>query len=137
MQMLSQLSYRPRARAKSSSDSVATRSGTRMSAPMSVRLFSRPTFEWLAPGLAVIALFLFAIAPNADGPILVFGWSVALIVFRCCAGLMRTRAGRVAIDAAMGGLCVLAAFEGGWFLLPCVVAYTLIDLRRTSDISAI
>jgi len=85
--------------------------------------------RWLPTSLAVIALGLFLIAPAVNGPLLVLGWGIVLSLYRYIATAAPDRASRALVDAGFLVICTLAAFEGGWFLLPAGVAYLVRDLR--------
>lgn len=88
--------------------------------------------RWLAPALAAGALILFLVAPDSNGPLLVLLWASALLGYRYAVGLMRSSAERVAVDAIVLAACLVLAFEGGWFLVPAVLAYLDLDRRSPS-----
>ena len=54
-------------------------------------------------------------------------WTAVLLVFRGMVSLTSERRERLLIDLVFGGLCVLAVFEGGWYVLPAVAAFALCD----------
>lgn len=89
--------------------------------------------RWLAPALVVGALILFLLAPRANGPLLVLLWTGAILGYRYAVGLMRGAGERVAIGAVMLASCLILGFEGGWFLVPAVLAYLARDRREPPD----
>jgi len=83
--------------------------------------------RWLPWLLAVAALALFAVIPDSAGLLLAVVWSGAILAWRGVAGALPDPRSRVWLDLfVMLGLC-MAAFEGGWYLLPAGVAFLLND----------
>jgi hypothetical protein len=63
-----------------------------------------------------------------DGALwLIVLWTAVLLVFRGMVSRTGERRERLLIDLVFGGLCVLAVFEGGWYVLPAVAAFALCD----------
>jgi hypothetical protein len=83
----------------------------------------------LAWVLAVAALGLLLVAPNANGPLLVLVWGVALVGFRFVTSIVPDRAARMVVGVVFLWGCFLAAFSGGWFLIPAGLAFLLLDWR--------
>jgi hypothetical protein len=79
--------------------------------------------------LVAIACTLFLFAPGADGPLIVLGWLVVFGTVRAIASRVTTREGRLALDGLLVFGCLLAAFEGGWFLVPAALAFAWSDRR--------
>lgn len=79
--------------------------------------------------LGVIALALLLVAPNANGPLLVLIWGIALLAFRYLASRIADRTPRLIVGAVFLGVCFLGAFSGGWFLIPCGVVFLVYDWR--------
>jgi len=44
-------------------------------------------------------------------------WTVVLLVFRWMVSLTNERGARLFFDLLFAGFCILAAFEGGWYVL--------------------
>lgn len=55
-------------------------------------------------------------------------WTAVLLVFRWMVSLTNERLARLLFDLLFAGFCVLAVFEGGWYVLPAVAAFALCDL---------
>lgn len=79
--------------------------------------------------LAVLALALLLVAPNANGPLLVLVWAIAVAGFRYLASITAGRTLRLIVGAAFLWACFLGAFWGGWFLIPAGIAFLVIDWR--------
>ena len=79
--------------------------------------------------LAIGALALLLIAPNANGPLLILVWAIALTIYRSVASVATGRGLRVGVGVAFLWLCFIGAFWGGWFLIPAGVAFVLHDAR--------
>jgi hypothetical protein len=54
-------------------------------------------------------------------------WTVVLLVYRTALAPISRRSVRVVGDGVFAGFCFLAVFEGGWYLLPAVVAFAACD----------
>ena len=50
-----------------------------------------------------------------------------LVLYRTAFAATDRRALRLAGDLVFAGICFLAAFEGGWYVLPAVVAFAACD----------
>ncbi len=84
---------------------------------------------WIPWILAEASLGLVEVQLWPDGGLwLVVIWTAVLLVFRGMVSLASERRARLLFDLLFGGFCVLAAFEGGWFVLPAVAAFALCDL---------
>lgn len=79
--------------------------------------------------LAVVSLGLLLVAPNANGPLLVLVWSLAVAAFRYLTSIIAGRTPRFVLGAAFLWGCFLGAFWGGWFLIPAGVAFLVADWR--------
>ena len=84
--------------------------------------------RWLPWALSAGALALFlAISPS--GFLLAGGWALVILVARVLAGVAGSREGRLTVDAIFTVVCILAAFEGGWYLIPAALAFIVADRR--------
>lgn len=83
--------------------------------------------------LAIAALVLFLVAPNANGPLLVLVWAVVLFGFRGIVAGVRERKARLIVGAAFLWVCFIGAFWGGWFLLPAGAAFLAYDWRTEAE----
>ncbi len=54
-------------------------------------------------------------------------WTVVLLLYRTALAPTSRRNVRLVGDVVFAGLCLLAVFEGGWYLLPTVVAFAACD----------
>jgi hypothetical protein len=54
-------------------------------------------------------------------------WTAVLLLYRAAVSQMSHRAFRLVGDLVFAGLCALAVFEGGWYLLPAVVLFAVGD----------
>ncbi len=54
-------------------------------------------------------------------------WTVVLLLYRTALAPTSRRSVRLVGDVVFAGLCVLAVFEGGWYLLPTVAAFAACD----------
>lgn len=81
--------------------------------------------SWLLVGCAFV---LYLLAPNANGPVLVLAWGAIVAVFRFGATALVDRGARVVADTVFIVVCLVAAFEGGWFLVPAALAFLARDL---------
>jgi hypothetical protein len=54
-------------------------------------------------------------------------WTVVLLLYRTALAPTSRRSVRLVGDVVFAGLCILAVFEGGWYLLPSVVAFAACD----------
>jgi hypothetical protein len=88
--------------------------------------------RWVPFVLLALACGVFLIAPDVNGPLLIAAWLVVFGIERAVAASIATRDARVALDAILLIGCVLAAFEGGWYLVPSAIAFLWIDRRPTS-----
>ena len=95
------------------------------------RRLPRLVIRWVPAALAAGALVLLLLAPAVDGPFLLIGWLLALAGYRWVSAAMPDRAGRMAAGGVFLSICVIAAFEGGWFLIPAAIAYLIRDARAT------
>lgn len=84
--------------------------------------------RWLPWALSAGALVLF-VAISPSGFLLAGGWALVILVARVLAGVASSRDGRLAVDAIFTVVCILAAFEGGWYLIPAAVAFIVADRR--------
>lgn len=82
--------------------------------------------------LVIGALVLLLIAPNANGPMLILVWAIALAIYRSVASISTGRGLRAGVGIAFLWLCFIGAFWGGWFLIPAGVAFVLHDARTQS-----
>jgi hypothetical protein len=88
---------------------------------------------WLPWVLAEVTLVVLEALLWPEGGLwLLILWTCVLLVYRGVVGLLDNRAFRLIGDGAFGLLCVLAAFEGGWYLLPAVAAFAGMDARNVS-----
>ncbi len=83
--------------------------------------------RWLPWVLVALALGLFLVIPDANGPVLVVIWGSIVAVVRFGVGLLPDRTSRLWADAVVVLGCFLTAFEGGWYLLPAAVAFAVKD----------
>jgi hypothetical protein len=54
-------------------------------------------------------------------------WTAVLLLYRAALAPVSRRSVRLVGDLVFAGLCILAVFEGGWYLLPAVVAFVACD----------
>jgi len=59
-------------------------------------------------------------------------WTAVLFAYRAAIAQISHRSLRLVGDLVFGGLCALAVFEGGWYLLPTVVAFAACDAGGVS-----
>jgi hypothetical protein len=59
-------------------------------------------------------------------------WTAVLLAYRAAVAQISHRSFRLVGDLVFGGLCVLAVFEGGWYLLPAVAAFAACDAAGVS-----
>ena len=59
-------------------------------------------------------------------------WTAVLFAYRAAIAQISYRSLRLVGDLVFGGLCALAVFEGGWYLLPTVVAFAACDAGGVS-----
>jgi hypothetical protein len=59
-------------------------------------------------------------------------WTAVLFVYRAAIAHISHRSLRLVGDVVFGGLCALAVFEGGWYLLPAIVAFAACDAGGVS-----
>ena len=83
--------------------------------------------RWLPWLVAAGLLDTFPVVVGWFGVVLLTGWAFILLGYRAAVSLATTRAGRLLIDGLFAALCLVAAFEGGWYLLPAVGLFALGD----------
>ncbi len=54
-------------------------------------------------------------------------WNPVLMLYRFVVGQTPLRRNRLTVDLVFAIFCFLAAFEGGWYLLPAIVAWVTLD----------
>lgn len=59
-------------------------------------------------------------------------WTAVLLAYRAAIAQVSRRSLRLVGDLVFGGLCALAVFEGGWYLLPAVMAFAAGDAAGVS-----
>lgn len=59
-------------------------------------------------------------------------WTAALLAYRAAIAQISRRSLRLVGDLVFGGLCALAVFEGGWYLLPAIGAFAAGDAAGVS-----
>jgi hypothetical protein len=77
--------------------------------------------------LAAAAVVLFAAIPEAGGPTLALIWGVVVGLFRFSVAVLPDRRSRLAADGIFIVGCFLAAFEGGWYLIPGAFSFAVAD----------
>ncbi len=81
--------------------------------------------------LVAAALLVFAVAPDVNNVLFVGGWLFVVVGFRIAAATLVPPGGaRVLWDSAFLVGCLLAAWEGGWFLIPAGAAFLVADFGR-------
>jgi hypothetical protein len=80
---------------------------------------------WLLAEIALI--FLEAMLWPAGGVWLLMLWNIALAAYRAVVAAAPTRRRKLGADGVFAILCLAAAWEGGWYLLPAVVAFGVVD----------
>jgi hypothetical protein len=85
-----------------------------------------PWLPWL---LAAAAILVFAVSPG--GWILAAAWALVILVVRVVASLAPSREARTIIGVLFVAVCLLAAFEGGWYVIPAGLAFLWADRRPT------
>jgi hypothetical protein len=94
---------------------------------------AKRTLPWLPWLLAEGTLgFLQAQQWPTGGLWLLLLWTAALLAYRAAIGQISHRGVRLYGDLVFGVLCALAVFEGGWYLLPAVVAFAACDAAGLS-----
>lgn len=78
--------------------------------------------------LAVIGVLVPLVANGFSTLPLAAVWLLLLGALRIFGRLPPSRAGRIALAVAALPVLFLLAFEGGWWLIPAVVAWLLIEL---------
>jgi hypothetical protein len=79
--------------------------------------------------LAALALALFLLAPDINGPLLVLVWLAIITAYRVVVAMMAEPRALATVDLAFILLALLAGFWGGWFLIPAGIAWLVCDLR--------
>ena len=88
----------------------------------------KPMLPWLPWLLAEATLVWLEAQHWPDGGLwLLLIWTVVLLLYRTALAPTSRRGVRVFGDVVFAGLCMLAVFEGGWYLLPTVVAFAACD----------
>lgn len=91
------------------------------------------TLAWL---MVLAAAVLVAAAPVPLAITFAALWGAAYVAARAEAVIQPDRASRLAVDAVLGVVCFLGAFEGGWYFLPALAAFAFADVRgRATPIS--
>ncbi len=54
-------------------------------------------------------------------------WTVVLVLYRTALAATDRRTVRLAGDLFFAGICVVSVFEGGWYVLPAVIAFAACD----------
>jgi len=89
----------------------------------------KPTIlRWLPWALVAAALTLFLVIPGVNGPVLLLAWGGIMGLYRYGVAVLPDRRSRLVVDGFCAFACLLAAFEGGWYLLPAVLAFSIEDL---------
>ena len=83
--------------------------------------------RWLPWILVAVALSVLLLIPDANGPVLVVVWGTIVLAVRYGVGLLPERTSRLWADALFTTGCFLAAFDGGWYLLPAALAFMVKD----------
>jgi len=83
--------------------------------------------RWLPWLVAMSLLATFPAVVGWFGVVLMTGWALVLLGYRAAVSLATTRTGRLLIDGLFAALCLVTAFEGGWYLLPAVTLFALGD----------
>lgn len=84
--------------------------------------------RWLPWALSGAAVLLFSLI-SPSGLLLAAAWGLVILTLRFVAALAASRQARVGIGIVFAVGCFLAAFEGGWYLLPAAVAFIIADRR--------
>lgn len=85
--------------------------------------------RWLPWALVAGAIGLF-LAVSPAGPILATVWLVVVVVERGIVLSLDPRNARVLTGFLFAALCFLAAFEGGWYMIPAAAAFLISDWRE-------
>jgi hypothetical protein len=88
--------------------------------------------RWLPWALVAVALGVFLLIPGANGPVLVLVWGAIVVAIRYGVAILPDRRSRLWADGVFVIGCFLAAFEGGWYLVPAALAFLVKD-RAGSD----
>ncbi len=78
--------------------------------------------------LAAASLVLFQRISPA-GPVLAGAWALVILLIRGITVTFAARSTRLAMTTTFAGLCFLAGFEGGWYLLPACIGFAFADWR--------
>lgn len=84
--------------------------------------------RWLPWVLVAGVLCLFLVIPGVDGIVLALAWGGLVGLFRYGVALLPDRDARLWVDGIFLVACLLAAFEGGWYLVPATIAFAVKDL---------
>jgi hypothetical protein len=88
--------------------------------------------RWAPWVLLAAALVLFVLIPDAAGVALALIWGAIMVGLRIAIRLLPDRTARLWADGLVVLGCFLAAFEGGWYLIPAAVAFAVQDWRGPS-----
>jgi hypothetical protein len=96
---------------------------------------TRSVAQWsLVPWVLALGAFaVFIVAVGPFGLALATWWGVFLVVTRVEVALQRDRVSRIAIDAVFAAVAFLGGFEGGWYLLPAIGVFAVMDWRADRD----
>ena len=64
-------------------------------------------------------------------------WGVFVGLYRYGVAILPDRRSRLIVDCLFAFACLLAAFEGGWFLLPAVLAFSIEDVLANGSQAAL
>ncbi len=92
--------------------------------------------RWLPWLLAAVALTTFPVVLGGSGVLLALIWFVVLLAYRWLVGGQQPR-GRLVANIVFGALCFLAGFEGGWYVLPAVLAFAYGDWRGVDSVTRV
>ena len=83
--------------------------------------------RWTPWALLLAALGLFLFIPDANGLAVAAIWGLIIVASRVGIGLLPDRTARLWADSLLAFVCLLAGYEGGWYLLPAVIAFAIQD----------
>jgi hypothetical protein len=81
----------------------------------------------IAPWALSVGAFGVLLLIPPGGLVLAAGWAVVVLIVRLIAASVGSRAARIWTGAVFVLVCFLAAFEGGWYVLPAAVAFLVAD----------